>query len=997
MTDRKSRIPALMLTVLLAGSALFLMFGSQDGTSADPDIPVRGTRYYMSESFVMNYDWKPEDLWLVVFVQNNDKYPGPDINNNDRLYNYMDVANSYMFPVDSNQYSSGAQRRTLVELFTAIDCYYCPSAEESLDRIFQDRGENEISLVEYHRALSPGNDPFENGGSGKQFDYYNVTATPTVIFDGVQGRAGGDISVNSPTLVNAYNNVIDRLSIYDPYVFIQGSSTTSGDQMSFNVSFEVIDALPRGNWVLKAMVVEDMQNDDRGATMRFTHRRTFAKLFDTLQTDHPLVTLDLQTTYSGINVNKVMGDLDLYFSASDPQDGTSIAIDLEYAIVGNKWEMLLKDIPNSGKYTLDTTTIPDNKYWFRIVAEDTDGNRVISGNYYILTVNNPDLPVIELLTPKEGASLSGLFDVKWNASDDEDPVNDLRVNISVSNDLGDTWEVMTYDQITGTDFIANTGLFRLNTLLFEDLPAYILKVQLKDRDSMITEAISGVFEIYNNEPPEAWILSPLTDQVVTGTLDVGWKIQDQEDEAWGLIGSMMGNFSVKLKGDNRWKTIFLDHLDPAMENKTFDTSDLLGDGEYTLRFTVTDSRGMSTYTERRFLVYDPDAPFFVSPIEGPPDADDLRGDTLTVTWNATDPDADESLTFRIDITPALEMNWTTVATGITGNSYDLDLTSYDEGRYKLRITAVDNSKLRLSSQMEYGPFYYNAPEAPELTWLYPGEGFEGIIKDDTGIANLTKVFNIGLLWSGSDPDGDNITYAIYWKTEGSSEWSLLNKDITGTGYLWNVTSLEDGSYLLRIVASDSSSRHLSKEAVIGPFSIDIPWYPIESDDDDIDDDGGGTDTELNIGLIVAIAIVSIIVVMALVILVLLVLNKTTRKKTDETPIVPSESDIDLTIPDFDRPYARSSQVYSGQAVSQGPYAGLQQQPGNEGAPQATPGTQVGSVQGQVSWESVDEQGVGENASVPSYATEAQPPDQRQAGASKLGPPPSFPGTLQPPQ
>ncbi|MBN1539662.1 MAG: hypothetical protein JW939_05910, partial [Candidatus Thermoplasmatota archaeon] len=921
MTDRNGRIPTLILTALLAGSALFVMFGLENGTSSDPDAPARGTRHYLSDTFTMNFDWKPEDLWLVVFVQNNDQYPGPDINNNDRYYNYMEVANSYMFPVDANQYSSGAERRPLVELFTAIDCYYCPSAEESLDRIFQDRGENEISLVEYHRALQPGNDPFENGGSGKQFDIYDVTATPTVIFDGVRGRAGGDVSVNSPTLVNAYNGVIDRLSIYDPYVFIQGSASTSGDQMSFNVSFEVIDALPRGNWVLKAMVVEDMQNDDRGATLRFTHRRTFTKLFDTLQADHPLVTLDLEATYSGINVNKVMGDLDLYFSASDPQDGTSITVDLEYAVAGNRWETLENGISNTGKYTLDTTTIPDSNYWFRIVAEDTDGNRVISGNYYILTVNNPDLPVIELLTPKEGASLSGLADVKWNSSDDEDQVNDLRVNISVSDDMGTTWEVMTYDQITGTDFIANTGLFRLNTHLFKDLPNYILKVQLKDSDNMITEAVSGVFEIYNNDPPEAWILYPLTDQVVAGTLDVGWKVQDQEDQAWGMVGSMMGNFSVKIKGDDRWKTIFLDNLDPAMENKTFDTSDLLGDGEYTLRFTVEDSRGMSAYTERRFHVYDPDAPVFGSPIEGPQEADDLREDVLTISWNATDPDPDESLTFRIDITPALEVNWTTVAAGITGNSYDLDLTAFDEGRYRLRITAVDDSPLRLSTQIEYGPFYYNAPEAPELIWLYPEEGFNGTIDDEDGAANLTKVFNIGLLWSGSDPDGDNVTYTLYWKTEGSSEWSLLKKEITGTAYLWNVTSFEDGSYLLRLVARDSSSRHLTTEAMIGPFTIDIPWYPPESGDDDTDDDLlTDTDSELNLGLIAGIAVGSIVVVLVLVILVLLVLNKTTRKKADETPVMPTEDDVDLTIPDFDRPYARSSQVYSGQAVSQGPYA-----------------------------------------------------------------------------
>ncbi|MGA1873239.1 MAG: hypothetical protein ACMUHY_06160, partial [Thermoplasmatota archaeon] len=638
MTDRSGRYTALLLTVLLTAATLMMLLGAPGGTEADPSSPSRATKYYLGQTFTMNYDWNPENLWIVVFLQNHDQYPGTDINNNDKFYNYMEVANSYMFPVDANQYSSGTTRRPLVELFTATDCFYCPSSEESLHRILEERGEKEFSLIEFHRALEPGADPYETGASGYRFNTYNVTGTPTVIFDGVRGRSGGDSSVNSPMLVNAYNNAIDRASVYEPYAILSGSASISGDQMSFNVSFEVIDALPRGNWALKAMIVEDLNSVHKDAHLRHVHRRTFSQLFENLQADHPVVEIDTEATYSGINVNKVMGDLDLYYTANDPQDGTTLTVDIEYARPGSLWETLLEGIPNTGRYSLDTTIIPDAKYWFRIVAEDSNGNRVISGNYYILTINNPDFPEIELITPKSGATLWGLSEVTWNSSDDEDPMTDLLVNISISSDLGATWEVMTYNQVTGSDFIANTGLFNLNTLLFEDLPTYKLWIQLMDRDGMITDVITEPFEIYNNDPPKAWILSPTMDQLVTGTLDIGWKIEDEEDEAWGLVNSMIGNFSVKIVGEEEWKTIFLDNLDAEMANKTFDTSELLGDGEYILRFTVTDSRGKKGSTERRFVVYDPDAPVFTAPIEGPPDADDYKGDTFTIRWTAEDPD-----------------------------------------------------------------------------------------------------------------------------------------------------------------------------------------------------------------------------------------------------------------------------------------------------------------------------------------------------------------------
>jgi len=534
---------------------------------------------------------------------------------------------------------------------------------------------------------------------------------------------------------------------------------------------------------------------------------------------------------------------------------------------------------------------------------------------------------------------------------------------------------------------------------FPDLDTYKLWIQLKDRDGMITEIVTDEFEIYNNDQPQAWILSPVMDQVVTGTLDVGWKIEDEEDQAWDMVESMTGNFSVKLKGMDEWKTIFLGKLDKEMANKTFETSDLLGDGEYIIRFTVTDSRGKSAFTERRFVVYDPDAPEFIGPIEGPSDVSDYKEDVLSISWAAEDPDLDETLTYKIEISPIPDENWSVIASGVTESSYDLDMTTLEEGRYKLRVTAVDDSRYHNKVQMEYGPFYYNAPDKPEVTWLYPEKGFNGTISDEDGIANLTKVFNIGLIWSGSDPDGDNVTYSLYWKGESEADWKLLKKDMTETAYVWNVTSLPDGSYMLKIVAKDASSKHLTREVSVGPFSIDLPWYPPTGDDDDFTDDDTSSSSDLNLGLIIGIAIGSIILVVALVVLVLFVLNKTTGKPTVETPVIPTEEDVDLTIPDFDRPYQQQGRVYSGQSVTAGPYAGVQQgaMAPSEVAPMPSQAAEQ-PVQGQVSWDAWEDETPEGEMPAAAWTEPQQVPEQvKPAGSSTLGPPPSFPGMPKPPE
>jgi hypothetical protein len=473
------------------------------------------------------------------------------------------------------------------------------------------------------------------------------------------------------------------------------------------------------------------------------------------------------------------------------------------------------------------------------------------------------------------------------------------------------------------------------------------------------------------------------------------------------------------KGQDEWITLFLDKLDLEMLNKTFSTSELDGDGEYTLRFTVTDTRGKMHFVERDFIVYDPDEPVFIGQVEGPEDTSDLKVDTMTISWEAEDPDTDEVLSYIIEVSPVEEENWTLVAEDVTETSYQLDLTQLEQGRYKLRITAVDDSSQALTSSIEYGPFYYNAPEAPDVAWIYPEPGFSGIIADDLGVANDTGFFNIDLIWSGSDPDGDNITYSLYWKPEIDPSWRLLYEGADNL-FTWNVTTFTDGNYMLRLMAKDASEKEMSTELIMGPFSIDIPWDPpVADDDDDTGDDDTGSDSELNIGLIIGISVGSVALVVILVIVILVVLNKTTGKKPDETPVIPTERDVDLSIPDFDRQYPQQA-ITSGQMVSQGPYAGVQQQV--EPAPQqeqimppegAAPAPQV---PGQVSWEGGAQQEAPvtmqppvptmEQQIPPEQVTQQAPPEpipepappaaEVQMPPAPIGPPPAMPEVPQGP-
>jgi hypothetical protein len=57
-------------------------------------------------------------------------------------------------------------------------------------------------------------------------------------------------------------------------------------------------------------------------------------------------------------------------------------------------------------------------------------------------------------------------------------------------------------------------------------------------------------------------------------------------------------------------------------------------------------------------------------------------------------------------------------------------------------------------------------------------------------------------WTGSDPDGDPLTYSLLYSNDGGQNWQTLATNLTTTGLELNTSQLPGGSGLLRVVASD---------------------------------------------------------------------------------------------------------------------------------------------------------------------------------------------------
>ena len=81
-----------------------------------------------------------------------------------------------------------------------------------------------------------------------------------------------------------------------------------------------------------------------------------------------------------------------------------------------------------------------------------------------------------------------------------------------------------------------------------------------------------------------------------------------------------------------------------------------------------------------------------------------------------------------------------------------------------------------------------------------------------------------VFWSAEDANDDELTYSIYYRGEDEKDWKLLKDKLDQKFYSWDTTSMPDGAYYLKIVASDERSNPpgdaLTAERLSDRFVVD---------------------------------------------------------------------------------------------------------------------------------------------------------------------------------
>lgn len=214
-------------------------------------------------------------------------------------------------------------------------------------------------------------------------------------------------------------------------------------------------------------------------------------------------------------------------------------------------------------------------------------------------------------------------------------------------------------------------------------------------------------------------------------------------------------------------------------------------GEYLIYVVVRDARDEiwnNGFQIIKVNYSDPptnDAPF-VNIIQ--PNGGEVIINPTNITWIGSDLNGD-SLTFNLYYWN--NTDWVEIATYLTTTSFVWDTTVLTSGDfYKIKITVMDGTYYSIDISDASFSINNSINYAPEVSIIYP-------IGEEVVNGILT------IIWTASDPNEDNLTFSIYYWN--STEWILIETDLTNTSYNWDTTTVVDGEfYKISVHASDGN-------------------------------------------------------------------------------------------------------------------------------------------------------------------------------------------------
>ena len=184
------------------------------------------------------------------------------------------------------------------------------------------------------------------------------------------------------------------------------------------------------------------------------------------------------------------------------------------------------------------------------------------------------------------------------------------------------------------------------------------------------------------------------------------------------------------------------------------------------------------------------------------------------------------------------IQWRTVMRSDSGRSPSLNSVTipYMQQNFRPEITSLDVLPFGVTLIRGQALTASGAPAGPQdaaTVRATARAGLPGIIKvpPRRALQKGSQSFQ----WVAVDKNDDTLQYDLYYRAEGAASWVLLKKNVEDSFYSINSDTLPDGTYVVRLVASDNLSNTpeaaLSGERESRPFTVDntAPEVTIKQD------------------------------------------------------------------------------------------------------------------------------------------------------------------------
>ena len=170
-------------------------------------------------------------------------------------------------------------------------------------------------------------------------------------------------------------------------------------------------------------------------------------------------------------------------------------------------------------------------------------------------------------------------------------------------------------------------------------------------------------------------------------------------------------------------------------------------------------------------------------------------------WSTAYTDPDGS---AISSPSARYLQWRAVLTGATASPVLTSISAaYLQRNVRPQVSAITVHPPGLVFQK---PFSTGEAEIAGFDGPTPDQQLAGQTPGGQGLGR--RVYQKGLqtfAWRADDANGDTLAFDVQYRRESDTEWKTLASELTDSIYVWDTSSVPNGTYVVRIVASDLPS------------------------------------------------------------------------------------------------------------------------------------------------------------------------------------------------